>query len=84
MIILAVNLADSLALADRLVRIKHGSVQEVYDKEDFLKLPVHTTPWLHLYQEKYASEIQTNKKEKKNETWSAGSWRHKDGMCNRR
>lgn len=61
-IILAVNLADSLALADRLVRIKHGSVQEVYDKEDFLKLPVHTTPWLHLYQEKYASEIQTNKK----------------------
>ncbi len=52
-IILAVNLADSLALADRLIRIKHGSVQEVYDKEDFLRLPIHT-PWLHLYQERYA------------------------------
>ena len=55
-IIMAVNLADSLALADRLIRIKHGSVQEVYDKEDFLKLPIHT-PWLHLYQERYAMDM---------------------------
>ena len=52
-VILAVNLADSLALADKLIRIKHGKVQEVYDKEEFIKLPVNT-PWLYLYQEKYA------------------------------
>lgn len=61
-VILAVNLADSLALADRLVRIKHGKVQEVYGKEEFIKLPVNT-PWLHLYQEKYA----INKKEQEKE-----------------
>ena len=59
-VILAVNLADSLALADRLVRVKYGTVQEVYDKEEFIKLPIDT-PWLYLYQEKYASE---NKKER--------------------
>lgn len=52
-VILAINLADSLALADRLVRIKHGKVQEVYDKKEFIKLPVNT-PWLYLYQEKYS------------------------------
>ena len=52
-VILAVNLADSLALADRLVRIKHGEVREAYDKKEFIKLPVNT-PWLYLYQEKYA------------------------------
>ncbi|MBQ6805983.1 MAG: ATP-binding cassette domain-containing protein [Lachnospiraceae bacterium] len=52
-VILAVNLADSLALADKLIRIKHGKVQEIYDKEEFIKLPVNT-PWLYLYQEKYA------------------------------
>ena len=55
MVILAVNLADSLALADRLIRIKDGTVQEVYDKKDFIKLPVNT-PWLYLYKEKYALE----------------------------
>ena len=54
-VILAVNLADSLALADRLIRIQHGTVQEIYDKEDFIKLPVNT-PWLYLYKEKYAKE----------------------------
>lgn len=52
-VILAVNLADALALADRLIRIKHGTVHEVYNKEDFIKLPANT-PWLYLYQEKYA------------------------------
>ena len=54
-VILAVNLADSLALADRLVRIKHGTVIETYDREKFIKLPVDT-PWLYLYKEKYANE----------------------------
>lgn len=60
-VILAVNLADSLALADRLIRIKHGKVQEVYDKKEFIKLPVNT-PWLYLYQEKYAMEFQNEKR----------------------
>ena len=53
-VILAVNLADSLALADRLIRIQDGSVQEIYNKEDFVKLPINT-PWLYLYREKYAN-----------------------------
>ena len=60
-VILAVNLADSLALADRLIRVKHGKVQEVYDKKEFINLPVNT-PWLYLYQEKYA--LEHNKKSK--------------------
>lgn len=51
-VILAVNLADSLALADRLIRLRQGTVQEVYRREDFAKLPVNT-PWLYLYREKY-------------------------------
>ena len=52
-VILALNLADSLALADRLVRIRGGRADEIYDKSEFIKLPVNT-PWLYLYQERYA------------------------------
>ena len=64
MVILALNLADSLALADRLVRIKDGREEEIYDKSEFIKLPVNT-PWLYLYQEKYAPKNQDkNRKEK--------------------
>ena len=51
-VILAVNLADSLALADRLIRLRQGTVHEVYRREDFAKLPINT-PWLYLYREKY-------------------------------
>lgn len=51
-VILAVNLADSLALADRLIRLRQGTVQEIYRREEFAKLPVNT-PWLYLYREKY-------------------------------
>ena len=65
-VILAINLADSLALADRLVRIKHGKVQEVYGKEEFIKLPVNT-PWLHLYQEKYAINKEENNQQRSTE-----------------
>lgn len=50
-VILAVNLADSLALADRLVRIQSHQKPQEYDREDFGRLPVNT-PWLHLYQER--------------------------------
>ena len=38
-VILAVNLADSLALADRLIRIRNGQIQEIYDQKDFSRLP---------------------------------------------
>lgn len=54
-VILAVNLADSLVLADRLVRLRQGTVHEVYRREDFAKLPVNT-PWLYLYREKYPNQ----------------------------
>jgi len=50
-VILAVNLADSLALADRLIRLRQGRVREIYDREDFAKLPANT-PWLYLYKGK--------------------------------
>ena len=51
-VILALNLADSLALADRLIRLRLGRIQETYHREDFVKLP-YNTPWLYLYREKY-------------------------------
>ena len=54
-VILAVNLADSLTLADRLVRLRRGSVQEVYRRGDFVKLPI-STPWLYLHQEQHETE----------------------------
>lgn len=50
-VILAVNLADSLALADRLLRVSEGSGTEEYDRHDFGNLPVDA-PWLYLYQKK--------------------------------
>ena len=45
---LAVNLADSLSLADRLIRVKDGSVREVYDRKDFAALP-QSVPWHDLW-----------------------------------
>lgn len=50
-VVLAVNLADSLALADRLIQVRQGRVEAEYDREDFAKLPVDT-PWLYLYQQR--------------------------------
>lgn len=47
-VILTINLADSMSLADRLVRVgKEGIVEEV-NREDFGSLPI-TAPWLSLY-----------------------------------
>ena len=43
-LILAVNLADSLSLADRLVRIRDGRTQAVYARADFASLPP-SAPW---------------------------------------
>lgn len=47
-VILTINLADSMSLADRLIRIgKEGIVQEV-QREEFGSLSI-TAPWLNLY-----------------------------------
>ena len=43
-LILAVNLADSLSLADRLVRVRDGRVLEIIAREDFSSLPP-SAPW---------------------------------------
>ena len=59
-VILAVNLADSLALADRLIRIRNGQIQEIYDQNDFSRLPEHT-PWLYLYQKTYGNRSEDKK-----------------------
>lgn len=50
-VILAVNLADSLALADRLICIGKDNQIKEYSKEEFRDLPVDA-PWLYLYQER--------------------------------
>ena len=50
---MAVNLADSLALADRLLRVRRGGQAQEYHRDEFAALPVNT-PWLYLYQEKFS------------------------------
>lgn len=54
-VIMAVNLADSLALADRLLRVRRGGRVQEYHRDEFGILPGNT-PWLYLYQEKYRDE----------------------------
>ncbi|MDF2802461.1 MAG: sugar transporter ATP-binding protein [Anaerocolumna sp.] len=49
--ILTVNLSDSLAVADRLICISQGKVEDEYDRTKFDKLPV-SVPWQYLYNEK--------------------------------
>ena len=47
-VILAVNLADSLSLADRLIRVRRGRPQEAFDRVHFNDLPADA-PWRSLY-----------------------------------
>ena len=49
-VILAVNLADALSLAERLLRIDASGVAEEIDRSAFGSLPA-TAPWKYLYQE---------------------------------
>lgn len=49
LVILAINLADSLSLASRLIRIRQGAPPEVYEQSEFGHIPFHA-PWLNLYQ----------------------------------
>ncbi len=46
--ILAVNLADTLSLADRLVRVQNGRVLAAYERSEFGTLP-DSAPWQHLW-----------------------------------
>ncbi|HWP52381.1 MAG TPA: ATP-binding cassette domain-containing protein [Clostridia bacterium] len=51
-VILAVTLADSLSLADRLIRIQKGKAGEVYERHNFHTMSI-SAPWLKLYQDAY-------------------------------
>lgn len=48
LVILAINLADSLSLASRLIRIRQGASPEVYEQAEFARIPF-SAPWLDLY-----------------------------------
>lgn len=50
-VILAVNLADALSLASRLIRIHKDGPDEVYEQRDFAKIPF-SAPWLDLYRQR--------------------------------
>lgn len=61
-VILAVNLADALALADRLIRLHRDGRAEEYQKENFAELPV-TTPWLYLYRQEQTDKRQSDERQ---------------------
>lgn len=48
LIILAINLADSLSLASRLIRIRQGAPSEIYEQSEFGQIPFNA-PWVNLY-----------------------------------
>lgn len=54
-VIFAVNLADSLSLADRLIRVSSDNTVRIYSRNDFGNIPI-SAPWLYLYKEKPSSE----------------------------
>lgn len=47
-VILAVNLADTFTLADRLICVRSGAPCEIYERSEFDRLPF-SAPWLNLY-----------------------------------
>jgi len=50
LVILTFNLADSLSLADMVIRIRRDKPEEIYMQEDFSEIPV-SAPWIDLYRE---------------------------------
>lgn len=56
-VILAVNLADSLALAERVLQIREGRQLREYLPEQFADLP-NSTPWRRLYEDITCEESQ--------------------------
>ena len=49
-VILAVNLADSLSLAQQLIRVHRNAPNEYYSRKDFSSLS-NTAPWVDFYQQ---------------------------------
>lgn len=47
-VILSINLSDSIAIADRLLRVRKDEPPREYSREEFKNLP-GTTPWRHIY-----------------------------------
>jgi len=50
LVILTVNLADSLSVADMVIRIHREKPEEVYTRGDFSEIPV-SAPWIDLYRQ---------------------------------
>lgn len=48
-VILAINLADSLSLSDKLIRVHKDEPEEVYLRSEFAAIPI-SAPWMNLYQ----------------------------------
>lgn len=48
LVTLAINLADSLSLAFRLIRIRQGAPPDSYERSEFGCIPF-SAPWLDLY-----------------------------------
>jgi len=61
-VILALNLADSMSCADRLLRIDSKGVIVEMSKEEFPAL-IGTVPWVHIYQKKDEMENNTGREE---------------------
>lgn len=51
LLILSVNLADTLSLADRLIQVKNGKIIKSYIRDKFKELP-ENVPWHNLWQTK--------------------------------
>lgn len=49
-VILAVNLADSLSLANRFIRLEKGKVSKVYQRNEFSTMSINA-PWVDFYQQ---------------------------------
>ena len=58
-VIMAVNLADSLALADRVLQVRRGQELRQYLPQEFSNLP-KSTPWRSLYVNLGPSDIENN------------------------
>jgi len=50
LVILTVNLADCLTLADKLIRIRRDQPEEIYSRGEFSEIPI-SAPWIDLYSE---------------------------------
>mgnify|MGYP000943118875 CR=1 FL=1 len=71
-VILAVNLADTLSLADRLIQLRDGRVFKTYERGEFGALP-DSTPWHYLWSNRGKQserETASDEAEKASGAWS--------------